>query len=709
MAATGAPRLKKQLTLFDVYVVAVGPMLSSGFFLLPGLAAAGTGPSVILAYFLAGFFVLPAMLSQAELATAMPRAGGTYYFLDRSLGPMVGTVGGLGTWLVLVLKSAFALIGMGAYLALFTTFEIKPLAVGLTLLFSLIAIMGTKGSSRLQRGLVVVVLGLVAVFIVAGLASVFGTRGVQISSDDFRPFLTHGGEGLFATIGLVFISYAGLTKVASVSEEVRNPDRNLPLGMALAILTASAIYVVGVFLIVAALEPEVLYDTFTPVVDAGLEFMNWLPRPVAMVLLVTPALAGLAAAGNAGILAASRYPLAMARDKLIPSPFAMLSRFGTPVLGIVATAVLIVAGILTLDVLTVAKLASTFQLLIFALLNLAVIVMRESRLEAYDPGYRSPLYPWVQIFGLLSPILLIAVMGLMPIVFAIALVGVCLGWFFFYARDRVVRDGAVFHWFERLGERRFEGLDTELRDIMKEKGVREGDPFDELIAMAAVLELSDSSTFEDAVHSAAALLSERIAVPAKRLSDGFLRGTKMGATPVAHGAALPHLRLAEAEFPQLVLARCRAGMAISVGDQFADNETHGEQVYAIFFLVSSEENPGQHLRLLAQIAGRVDDEGFMEEWLSVEHERELKRAILRNERFLSLRLADHSPSEALIGRKLMDLDIPEGVLIALIRREGQHLIPRGQTELQSGDRLTIVGDPEGIGDMAARYGESGGS
>ncbi len=709
MAAPGTPRLKKQLTLFDVYVIAVGPMLSSGFFLLPGLAAAKTGPSVVLAYFLAGFFVLPAMLSKAELATAMPRAGGTYYFLDRSLGPMVGTVGGLGTWLVLVLKSAFALIGMGAYLALFTNFEIRPLAVSLTVLFGLIAISGTKGSSRLQRGLVVIVLGLVAVFIVTGLVGAFGTHAIEISSDDFRPFLTHGGEGLFATIGLVFISYAGLTKVASVAEEVRNPDRNLPLGMALAILTASAIYVVGVFLIVAALEPAALYGTLTPVVDAGLEFMNWLPRPVAMALLVTPALAGLAAAGNAGVLAASRYPLAMARDKLIPSAFARLSRFGTPVVGIAATVALVVASILWLDVLTVAKLASTFQLLIFALINLAVIVMRESRLEAYDPGYRSPLYPWVQIFGLLGPILLIAVMGLMPIVFSIGLVGVCLAWFFFYARDRVVRDGAVFHWFERLGERRFDGLDTELRDILKEKGVREGDPFDELIARAAVLELPDSGTFDAAVHSAAALLSERIPVPAKRLADGFLRGTRMGATPVAHGAALPHLRLEEAEFPQLVLARCRAGLAVSVGDQFAEGEEHGEEVYAVFFLVSSEANPGQHLRLLAQIAGRVDDDGFMDEWLAADHERELKRAILRNERFLSLRLGDERASSALIGQKLMDIDIPEGVLIALIRRDGEHLVPRGQTELRSGDRLTIVGDPEGIAEVANRYGGTDGS
>src|SRR5690606_35742414 len=106
-------RLNKELGLFDIYAISTGAMFSSGFFLLPGLAAAQTGPSVALAYFVAGLFMVPAMFSVSELATAMPRAGGAYYFLERALGPMVGTVGGLGTWLALILKSAFALVGMG--------------------------------------------------------------------------------------------------------------------------------------------------------------------------------------------------------------------------------------------------------------------------------------------------------------------------------------------------------------------------------------------------------------------------------------------------------------------------------------------------------------------------------------------------------------------------------------------------------------------
>ena len=78
-------KLKKELGLWDVYAISTGAMFSSGFFLLPGLATAYAGPSTVLAYLVAGILMIPAMLSMSELSTALPRAGGTYYFLDLSL------------------------------------------------------------------------------------------------------------------------------------------------------------------------------------------------------------------------------------------------------------------------------------------------------------------------------------------------------------------------------------------------------------------------------------------------------------------------------------------------------------------------------------------------------------------------------------------------------------------------------------------------
>lgn len=703
MAARENHRLSKELTLFDVYVIGTGSMLSAGFFLLPGIAAAKTGTSVILAYFLASMLAVPALLSKAELGTAMPRAGGVYYFLDRSMGPIVGTVGGLGTWLVLVLKSAFALIGMGAYVSLFLRFPAQNVALVLTVLFVVLNVLGAKESSGLLRVLVVIVLGFLALLVLQGVVAMAGGPGAEAFDNRPEPFLTHTGEGLVYTIGLVFISFAGPIKVASISEEVHNPDRNLPLGMFLGLLTASAVYVVGVWLMVQVIPTDVFHSDLTPVASAGERLFGWLPRPLAMGLVLVPAIAGLAAAGNAGILAASRYPLAMGRDRLIPEAFGKLGRTGSPTLALIATGALMAFVILTLNVEEVAKLASTFLLLIFALVNLAVIVMRESRIEAYDPGFRSPGYPWVHLVGLLAPALLIAVMGLMPIVFAVGLVGLCLAWYFYYARDRVVRSGALLHWFERLGQGRFEGLDPELRGILKEKGVRAEDAFDEVVARAFTLDLKEGDSFEEATRRASSRLAQRLPVSAQHLAEGFLHGTQTGATPVSHGTALPHLRVPEAEAPEMVLARSFGGLTVEVGDQFTD-ERHGTLIHAIFFLVSPEKNPGQHLRLLAGIAGRADDDDFLDVWLAAEEPADLREAVLRDERFMSLYLADRGPAAGLIGLRLKEVDWPHGTLVALLRREGEILIPSGGTELVAGDRLSIVGEADGIQQIRGRYG-----
>jgi amino acid transporter len=318
MALHKTDRLKKELNLRDVYVIATGAMFSSGFFLLPGIAAAGTGPSVVLAYFLSGLLIVPAMLSQAELATAMPRAGGAYYFLDRTLGPLVGTIGGIGTWIALILKSAFALIGMGAYLALVLEVPVKPLAVVLTGLFTFLNILGARQSTKLIRILVFGLLVILGFFILHGLAAVASQGLGETHEARFTPFLSQGVDGLLGTVGLVFVSYIGLTKVASLAEEVEHPERNIPLGMTLALGTVIAIYVVGVYIMVAVLGTTALSESLTPVADAAGAFFTWLPPGVGVALMVVAAVAAFASMSNTGILAASRYPMAMARDHLLP-------------------------------------------------------------------------------------------------------------------------------------------------------------------------------------------------------------------------------------------------------------------------------------------------------------------------------------------------------------------------------------------------------
>ena len=704
--ATPIKSLKKDLKLFDVFAISTGAMFSSGFFLLPGLAAAQAGPAVFVAYLIAGVLILPAMFSQAELSTAMPKAGGTYYFLDRSLGPLIGTVGGLGTYAGLVLKTAFALIGIGAYAAIFIDLPIRPVAIVLTVVFAAINIMGAKETTGLQRVLVSLLLAVLAFFTIQGVMEVAALNSQGLVAEQFEPFLPFGIAGLLSTVGLVFVSYNGLTKVASVAEEVQNPERNIPLGMILSLIVTTAIYVVGVFIMVSVLEPSQLREDLTPVATAGAAFFDWLPQPLGLILIVAAAIAAFASTGNAGLLSSSRYPLAMARDRLIPDRFARLGKYQTPTLSIVVTAAVMIAVILLLDEEGIAKLASTFQLFIFMLLNFAVIVMRESHIESYDPGYRSPLYPWMQYFGIVTSAMLILYMGAQAIAMTFGLVVLCVAWYFYYARKRVVRDGAIYHWFARLGQRRYDNLDYELWEIMREKGLRQEDSFDELVARATVLKLENDGrtelSYEDVVAQAAQILGARVPASPGELRLGFLEESRIGMLPAAKGVLLPNLLLFDIQEPQMVVVHSREGVRVDFTDVHGEHSPNAP-VHAFCFLLSPEEEPKRHLRFLAQMADRVDDDAFIERFREADSAEAIKETLLPDKRYLTLWLNSRGPTRTLIDQAISDINLPEGVLIAMIRRNGHVIIPQGRTVLREDDYVAIIGEPQPMNAMQTEY------
>ncbi len=109
-------KLSRELGIPSLFSIATGAMISSGLFILPALAYTVAGPGVIFSYLIAAVLTIPTMLSKAELATAMPMAGGTYYFIDRSLGPLAGTLSGVAAWFSLSVKTAFAFVGLGIFM-----------------------------------------------------------------------------------------------------------------------------------------------------------------------------------------------------------------------------------------------------------------------------------------------------------------------------------------------------------------------------------------------------------------------------------------------------------------------------------------------------------------------------------------------------------------------------------------------------------------
>ena len=423
--------LERDLGLVAVVAISMGAMIGSGIFILPGLAMAEAGPSVILAFLIAGILVIPAALAISELGTAMPEAGGDYVFIERGMGPAVGTIAGIGTWLTLLFKGALALVGGMFYLELLIWLPNLTVAA-LTLAAVLIGVnlIGVKQTGSLQSAMVVVMVAILAVFIALTITQVDGSA--------YQPFFAEGTDGLVGAVALVIVSYAGVTKVASVAEEIEDPGRNLPLGLLISLFITALLYVLIVYVLVGIVDAETLTGTEIPMAIAADPLFGF----VGVAVVSLAAILALLSTANAGILTASRYPLAMSRDELLPDRFAYVHpKYRTPVLAILATGGVMLFIIATLPVQEIAKMASAFQILVYTLVNVALIAFRERDLEWYDPEFRTPGYPWVPLFGVVSGLYVITQMDPLPQAGAVVIFILGSIWYLYYIREEVDREG----------------------------------------------------------------------------------------------------------------------------------------------------------------------------------------------------------------------------------------------------------------------------
>ncbi|MBN2343855.1 MAG: amino acid permease [Deltaproteobacteria bacterium] len=424
--------LDRSLGLFSVIGISVGAMLGSGIFVLPGLAAAKTGHSVWIAYVIAGLCALPAAFSKSELATAMPTSGGTYIYIDRTFGPYAGTIAGMGLWISLLLKSAFALVGFGAYLSVFADIPLKLIAIVALAAIVTLNIMGVKKVGKIQIFVIIIALGSLSVLVLMGAPMV--NWPVFQSNDQF----TDGFTGLFATAAFVFVSYAGVTKAAAVAEEVYKPEKNLPLGILFSLIMVTIVYALVVLVMAGTIPMGTFIKSDKPVYDLAFHIGG-------RVLGLAGALLGvitMTSMANAGILASSRFPFAMSRDALVPPQLSHVhSKYGTPIVSVVATGVMMAAAIVLLPVEKLAKLASAFVIMLFVVENFTVIVLRESSVQWYKPAYKSPLYPIMQVLGILSGLGLLVVMGLDALIGLVSIIIPGIFLYIFYGRKRTKRKG----------------------------------------------------------------------------------------------------------------------------------------------------------------------------------------------------------------------------------------------------------------------------
>lgn len=606
-------KLKKELNLLNVFCIASGAMISSGIFILPGLAHARAGPAVVISYLLAGILASIGVLNKAELVTALPKAGGTYFHVSRSMGPVVGTVEGLITWFSLSLKSAFALVGMAAFARILIDLNLHIIALILCIVFLIINFTGIKEAGRIQVILVAGLLGLMLLYIVRGLPAV--------NIQNFEPFAPKGLGAIFSTAGFVFISYGGLLKVAAVAEEVKDPGRTIPLGMIFSLLVVTFFYILVVFVTTGVLGASELDHSLTPISDGAAVFMGvW-----GKILLSIAAILAFVSTANAGIMSASRYPLALGRDGLLPEFLSRINvRFKTPHISILVTGIFIVIALfLPLDILI--KAASSVLILTYLFSCFSIIILRESRLQNYQPTFRAPWYPWIQIIGILGFGFLLFEIGKDAVLIISVLIISALFVYWFYGRIRASKEYALLYLIERITAKELTThlLEDELKEIIRERDEILKDRFDEVIERSAILDIDHTIKMEEFFKLVATKMANNLGVTANSLFNLLLEREKETTTAITPHVAIPHIIIEGENKFDILIARCREGIKFS---------KDAPNVKSVFVLIGTRDERNFHLRSLTAIAQIVQDPHFEDRWMVAKNKEVLRDIVLLGKR-----------------------------------------------------------------------------
>ncbi len=443
---TDGAELERTLGLVGGLAIGIGTMIGAGIFVFPGLAGAEVGTAATASFALSGVVALLVALPTSELATAMPKSGGGYYFISRGLGTLAGTVVGLSLWLGLVFATAFYLVGLGFYaldaLALVgVTVGASPggivsvLAVVAGIAFTVLNVTGTENAAKLQNGIVALLLSMLVAFLAFGLLDVLGVVGSEPSGGTEAD--RWAALPILSTAALVFTSYLGFAQVATVAGEIKRPDRNLPLAMIGSVVIVTIMYVLTIFIATSVFDRTQL-GTFgeTAMVEIGRELLG---LGGALVIVVGGLLATMSSA-NASILSTSRAIYGVSKDALLPRWASRINlKYGTPhvALGMAGGPVIVLAA--TREVQLLAEVASFLHLIMYGLICVALVAIRRDEPEWYEPEFRVPGGPIIPVVGAVASFALILFMNRLSIIVGALVILATTGWYFYYARDVTLR------------------------------------------------------------------------------------------------------------------------------------------------------------------------------------------------------------------------------------------------------------------------------
>ncbi|AEH35540.1 amino acid permease [Halopiger xanaduensis] len=457
--------LAKDLGLVSALAVGIGTMIGAGIFVLPGVAAQEAGPIVVLSFIVGGMIAMVNAFTVSELGTAMPKAGGAYYYINRSLGPLFGSISGMGDWMGLAFASAFYCIGFGGYLAdvlegtvlpvpgvgeiaLLPTVALGPLVLSDIQIGALLAgvafvgvnYMGAKETGGVQTVIVTLLLGILTVFALFGFFSF--DWGTVMTDGSVAPL---GYGQILPGTALVFVSFLGYAKIATIGEELKNPGRNLPIAIIGSVAIVMVIYAILVGLMVGIIPYDSISDETPMSHAAGIVFEGNLGA-VGIASITIAALLATASSANASILASARINFAMGRDKIVTDWLNEIHpRFATPYRSIAVTGgmILLFIAVLGNDLEILSKAASVLHLIVYALINVALVVFREADVPEYDPDFTVPFYPITPILGFVLSLGLIAFMDRIEVALSLAFVAIAVIWYVVYARHETDREGVL--------------------------------------------------------------------------------------------------------------------------------------------------------------------------------------------------------------------------------------------------------------------------
>jgi amino acid transporter/nucleotide-binding universal stress UspA family protein len=453
---TSQTTFARDLGLFDATMIGVGAMIGAGIFVLTGIAAGEAGPASIVAFALNGAVTLLTAFAYAELASAIPRAGGGYSFVREAFPGAIGFTAGWMLWFAYTVACSLYALGFAGY---FWEFFLKYLpSVGqgifglvgehtavllVTLLvgslFIRLNVHGAAVTGRAENVLTMAKLMVLGVFIAYGLRRVLHAPAHVAHA--FTPFLPNGAGGVLVAMGLTFIAFEGYDLIATVAEEIKEPEKNIPRATFIALAVTVTMYLLILFVSLAAVQPADgpswrflgAYKE-TAIVRAAEDFMP----AFGVAVIVFGGLLSTMSALNATVMASSRVAFSMGRDRWLPQALARIHpRQRTPHVAIVTTGIILLTIAVLLPIEAVGSAASLIFLLTFALVNLAVIVLRR-KAPGIRRKYSVPFYPVTPILGIgLNVFLAIYQFKFQPIAWFLTAGWIAVGLFIYFA------------WFER--------------------------------------------------------------------------------------------------------------------------------------------------------------------------------------------------------------------------------------------------------------------